>query len=140
MFNNMSDQDLEDQLRDLSREIERRAKLSNQRKELASKVSDIVYIAKSVAVSSGDTAWGELSSFLPEDFLSWVSSNFSVTGHVKEVFEWTNPRSTGSIGYAKGSEVLFQGVKYVSVEDNNMYSPVANPRAWRKENGVLTNG
>ena len=43
--------------------------------------------------------------------------------------EWVQPDSTN--GYMKGDKVKYEGVVYVSLIDNNIWSPVAYPAGWQ---------
>ena len=43
--------------------------------------------------------------------------------------EWVQPDSTN--GYMKGDKVKYEGVVYVSLIDNNIWSPVAYPVGWQ---------
>ena len=43
--------------------------------------------------------------------------------------EWVQPDSTN--GYMKGDKVRYEGVVYVSLIDNNIWSPVAYPAGWQ---------
>lgn len=42
--------------------------------------------------------------------------------------EWTQPDSTN--GYSIGDKVLYNGVIYESLIDNNIWSPEAYPDGW----------
>lgn len=44
------------------------------------------------------------------------------------ILEWEQPDSTN--GYMKGDKVKFEGNIYVSVIDNNVWSPTAYPTGW----------
>lgn len=44
--------------------------------------------------------------------------------------EWVQPDSTNA--YMKGDKVKYEGVVYVSLIDNNVWSPVAYPAGWQK--------
>lgn len=46
--------------------------------------------------------------------------------------EWEQPDSTN--GYSVGDKVLFEGVVYVSLIDNNVWSPAAYPDGWEAVN------
>ena len=46
--------------------------------------------------------------------------------------EWEQPDSTNA--YKKGDKVLFEGVVYVSLIDNNVWSPAAYPQGWEAVN------
>lgn len=46
--------------------------------------------------------------------------------------EWTQPDSTNP--YMKGDKVIFNGQIYVSVIDNNVWSPSAYPAGWEAAN------
>ena len=46
--------------------------------------------------------------------------------------EWEQPDSTNA--YMKGDKVLFEGVVYVSLIDNNVWSPAAYPQGWEAVN------
>ena len=48
-----------------------------------------------------------------------------------EIPEWVQPDSTS--GYNVGDKVLYDGVVYVSLVDNNVWSPAAYPTAWRAD-------
>lgn len=44
------------------------------------------------------------------------------------VLDWEQPDSTN--GYMKGDKVKFEGHIYVSIIDNNVWSPTAYPEGW----------
>lgn len=46
--------------------------------------------------------------------------------------EWEQPDSTNP--YKKGDKVLFEGVVYVSLINNNVWSPSAYPQGWEAVN------
>lgn len=45
--------------------------------------------------------------------------------------EWQQPDSTN--GYSVGDRVLYDGIVYVSLIDNNVWSPAGYPAGWRAE-------
>lgn len=50
-----------------------------------------------------------------------------------EIGEWEQPDSTNP--YMKGDKVMFNGLVYESVIDNNVWSPEAYPAGWRQIEG-----
>ena len=47
--------------------------------------------------------------------------------------DWEQPDSTNP--YMKGDKVRFEGKVYMSVIDNNVWSPAAYPAGWREVEG-----
>ena len=45
--------------------------------------------------------------------------------------EWAQPDSTN--GYSAGDQVIYNGIIYTSLIDNNVWSPVDYPAGWNKE-------
>lgn len=45
------------------------------------------------------------------------------------ILEWRQPDSTNA--YMKGDKVMFEGVAYESLIDNNVWSPAAYPAGWK---------
>ena len=65
---------------------------------------------------------------------SWTpdtaSSLFTVVGNPEEEYpEFIQPTGAHN-AYAKGDKVTFEGKKYKSLIDNNVYSPTAYPQGW----------
>lgn len=48
----------------------------------------------------------------------------------KEILEWVQPNSTNP--YSLGDKVLFNGMVYESLIDNNIWSPIDYPAGWSK--------
>lgn len=46
------------------------------------------------------------------------------------ILEWKQPDSTNA--YMKGDKVIYEGVVYESLIDNNVWSPAAYPAGWKQ--------
>lgn len=53
-----------------------------------------------------------------------------IVGEGGEILDWVQPDSTNP--YMKGDKVRFEGKVYVSVIDNNVWSPSAYPQGWEE--------
>ena len=49
---------------------------------------------------------------------------------IDEILEWVQPDSTNA--YMNGDKVLYEGKTYVSIIDNNVWSPAAYPQGWEE--------
>ena len=70
-----------------------------------------------------------------EDWTPDVAVSLFVRVHYNPQEEWPEwEQPTAENPYMKGDKVTFEGEHYISLIDNNVWSPSAYPQGWEKQN------
>ena len=127
-FSSMSSDELSSMVSEVQGELEKRKQIANDASSLADISKSFTDLAQSLATLRGVSQNEILSQYLPSEFIDWVALGGASSS--AKVSQWVQPTSDDT-AYDTGNRAIYQGVTYISLEDNNRYSPQAYPQGWR---------
>lgn len=124
----MTREEISKAIEEMEQELARREQLATDTTALEDVASSFIQISQSLAQLRGVSQNEIIAQYLPREFIEWV-----VAGNLPQVSapgDWVQPTSADT-AYNKGNRAVYDGVTYISLEDNNRYSPQAYPQGWK---------
>lgn len=122
------DETLEKLAAEIDEELQKRKKIAVETAKLLDQISEATAQAKALAAITG-SGWAEIySGALPDELTDYIALGRISPSAASRL--WRQP-ATPQQGYSRGETVIYEGKIYDSLVDENFYSPLASPNAWK---------